>query len=566
MRPRDTLASTLIVVAALAAIVGVGVHLRSIQPLSSPALAAEDPYTHVVFTKEALERGWFGDSWYLGTTMYPPGLHALAGTLAPHSGVTLYEFARIAPLVFAGVAIVGTYVLGARLGGAAGGLAAALVTAVMPEHIFRTELFFPTALDLAIVPAFLLLLWMAGTSERGIGAALAFAALSVALAFTHPWLVPLFAAPALAALALWTLRESEGAHGYARRLALPAALATGASAFAMASRWTDSDTGFADLFAKLPVLSLLARIDLPPPVLFLALFVVIGAATAAGVALMALLAAAKPRVPQVARIALAAVVALVLLGLVLKLSAGKLPPDVSYAHMIGTVPIALALVGVGIALLFPTPLGDLGLVTGATLFPLTALNLFQSTFWPSRTVAYLCVAVALLAGASVAWAVRQSLAYVTNMKLRRIAAPTALLASICLLSGAVVAHPASEYKWYYLYNDDEFAGLQRVADAISADPNAKVITSTWQPALMMKTLAPPAQDRYSEKFWSDGGERAKVLAEAQGAPRYVIVDKYTRQQVAKQGGDLGILDDGSWKLVYRTASGSLSLYEWVGSG
>jgi len=162
--------------------------------------------------------------------------------------------------------------------------------------------------------------------------------------------------------------------------------------------------------------------------------------------------------------------------------------------------------------------------------------------------------------------VRQSLAYVTNLKIRRIAAPTALVASVCLLSGAVVAHPASEYKWYYLYNGEEFAGIQRAVSAVSTDPNAKIITSTWQPALMVKTLAAPSQDRYSEKFWVDGGERAKVLGEAQGAPRYVLVDKYTRAQVAKQGGDLGVLDDGSWSLVYRTPSGSLSLYEWTGSG
>ncbi|MFA5861098.1 MAG: hypothetical protein WDA16_05325 [Candidatus Thermoplasmatota archaeon] len=556
--------TSLIVAAAIVAILALGVTLRLKEPLSSPSLGAEDPYTHVVFTKEALERGWFGDSWYLGTPMYPPGLHALAGVLAPLSGIHLYDFARFAPVGFGALAILGTFVLASRLGGPSAGLAAALVTAIMPEHIFRTNLFFPTALDLAIVPAFLLLFWHAATSERRIGPSLAFGALSIVLAFTHPWLVPLFATPALVAVALTCVRSGDGAASVARRLVLPGALVALATAFAMTSRWTDSDTGFADFFAMLGPLGALASIQATSLALFLALSLLLGAVIAVGIGLACALATARVVTPRVGRVAIAAGLVVILLMLVGTLSMHP-PQDVGYAAMLGRVAIVLALVGTAVALLSPTPLGDLGLSLSVLLFPLTAINIFHSQYWPSRTVAYLSVGVALLVGAAVSGGVRLALANVKSVRVRSVAAPAALLTSILLLGGAVATYPAHAYPWYHLYDDEEFAAFQRTADVVGTDPDARIVTSTWQPALLVKTLMLPSQSHYSTEFFKDAGVRAQFLASHPGTPKYVIVDKYEVKQAHKTGGDFGFLDDGSWEIVHETPGGSYKLYEWAGS-
>lgn len=557
--------SSVIVAAALIAILALGVNLRLKEPLSSPALGAEDPYTHVVFTKEALERGWFGDSWYLGTQMYPPGLHALTGILAPLSGLHIYDFARFAPVAFGALAILGTFLLASRLGGPSAGLAAALITAVMPEHIFRTNLFFPTALDLALVPAFLLLYWHAATSESWRGPSLAFLALSIALAFTHPWLVPLFVVPALVAVSLTLARSGQPAATIARRLVVPGALAAIAAAFAMTSRWTDSGTAFSDFFAKLGPLSLLSRLSLPAPVLFVVLLVILSGAIAVGIALACALAAARNHSPRKLRIAAAIVIGIVLLLGVRILSRQPPPPDVNFGQMMGSVAIVLAVIGIMVALLMPTPLGDMGLAIGVLLYPLSAINVFQSPFWSSRTVAYLCVGAALLAGATIAAGVRLALGAIKNAQWRTTAAPVAVLASILLVGGAVATHPANLYPWYHLYNAEDFGAYQRTADAVGSDPNARIVTSTWQPALMVKTFMLPSQARYSTEFFRDANVRATILAEHPGAPKYVIVDKYVTKDVQRRGGDFGFLNDGTWKLVYSTPSGSYKLYQWSGS-
>src|SRR5438552_1644136 len=442
--------------------------------------------------------------------MYPPGLHALGGALAPLAGVSLYDFARFSPVVFGALAILGTYVLARRLAGPTAGLVAALVIAIMPEHVFRTELYFPTALDLAILPAFLLMMFLASegdASERRRAAFLTFGA-SVPLAFTHPWAVPLFVAPAFAAILVRGARE----HRSWRTLVEPAAAATCASAFAMASRWDASDTGFSGFFAKLPGLRILAAIDLPVPLLFVALLVVVGVAAALGV--LAAAALGRGRLPRVVRVVAGVVLALILVDAALRIGYRHLPPGVAYLNQLGYVPVFLALVGVAVALLAPTPAGDLGLALGLVLYPLTAFDLFASSFWPQRTVAYLCIAVALLAASAVARPLEMPLGALHNVRLRRAAAPIATVCVVLLVSGGVAAHPAHPYAWYRLYSAAASQGIARTASVLNGDPSARVVVETWQPGLVLKTLASPSQPWYSPNFYKSQAERDKVVSEA----------------------------------------------------
>src|SRR5688572_26440747 len=62
-------------IAAIAAILALGVVLRLVDPLSSPVIPAEDPYTHMAIVREDLRTGEL-QPLTEGADLYPPGLHA----------------------------------------------------------------------------------------------------------------------------------------------------------------------------------------------------------------------------------------------------------------------------------------------------------------------------------------------------------------------------------------------------------------------------------------------------------------------------------------------------------
>ena len=582
----------LVALALLALVVAHGVQLRLKDPLSSPVLGAEDPYSHIVFTKESVDEGSFGYSTHLGTSMYPPGMHALLGILVPLSGIGWHEFARFVPIAFGALAIVAIYVLAARLAGRretdeggrsvfvphyAAGLAAATVTAIMPEHVFRTNLLFPTALDLALLPAFLLAFVYAFEVSRaedrvlprnahawGVYALLLLFA--IPLAFAHPWVVPLFLAPAAAYAALRVLREETTVGRATRALLPPAGLAVLGTAFAMAFRWDESDTGFSDFFSHLPGVGVLGSVDMPGPVLFTFLVVVLGCIACAAIVGMALLVSIRARLPRAVRVGVGVVVAAGLLALLALLVAGELPHQVHYPHMLGYAAIALALGGLVVACVLPTRLGDLALAVSIFLFPLTAINLFDSQFWPQRTVAYLCVGVALLAATLVvalhdgARRLATPRGETAPRRERALVGPALLVGAFLLVAGTAAALPASTYKWYRLYNAEHFEGFQEIVERLEEDPESRVITHGWQPALLVKALGDPNFVYYSPNSFkeADGeAKREKALKAIQG-PAYLLVDKYLLREVEKGKMTIDFLE--GQEPVYQTADGKLRLY------
>lgn len=550
---RPLLIEHVLVVALLTGTLVLGATLRLEDPLSTRALAAEDPYTHVVFTKEWIEKGAFGDSFHLGTGMYPPGMHAFVGAFAPLAGVSLYEFARIAPAFFGALAILGMFVLGQRLSGNPAGLAAAFVTAILPEHIFRTELLFPTAVDLAVLPIWLLGYHLAITTHRKEGAIL-FLGAGVPLAIMHPWLVPLFAVPLALYASLRALRRELPS----RELPLAATLLVPPTAFAMAFRWDESDTGFADFFAALGPLGILQELHVPRPLLFLVLLILLGAVAALGAFLLRLTLVIRP--PRPFRLAIGAVVASALLASI-PWVARDLPREVDYSEMIGPLAILLALAGFALAFMRPSALGDLGAAIAIPLFPLTAIDVFDSPFWPQRTVAYLCVGVALLAASSFGHLHALPLRLARVERSRVLVGATALV----VLSGALVGTAAATYDdvypWYRLYNEDHFARFEEVARVLEKDPSSKVFVYGWQPALIVKTLTDPAHVWYAPSFFADSGERTERLDKVEG-PAYVLVDKHTLSAENDGKASLDFLDDGSrYRLVTESEDGRLRLYE-----
>jgi hypothetical protein len=137
----------------------------------------------------------------------------------------------------------------------------------------------------------------------------------------------------------------------------------------------------------------------------------------------------------------------------------------------------------------------------------------------------------------------------------------ALLVLSGSLAGTAAATYDDVYPWYRLYDEEHFAGFEEVARAMEADPSSKVFVYGWQPALVVKTLADPAQVWYAPKFFSDEGEREERLDLVEGTA-YVLVDKHVIAAEKSGKADLGFLGDGSrYRLVTQSDDGRFRFYE-----
>ncbi|HEV8358993.1 MAG TPA: hypothetical protein VGR28_00915, partial [Candidatus Thermoplasmatota archaeon] len=219
------------------AVVALAIVLRAADPLSNPVMAAEDPYAHMALVREHLRDGRLDPA--LGAAeLYPPGLHAVLAVLWVYGGGDLYDLMRFAPVALGAVSILGVGVLLGRWHGPVAAVAGALALALMPEHIFRSGLAAPTALDLALLPfLFGALLEVARGRFEGLAAAVPIALLMVV---AHPWALLLLAlgAGVFALLVLvcpWTPRL--GGLPTLRGSAGAAAVVVGALGLAMLATW-----------------------------------------------------------------------------------------------------------------------------------------------------------------------------------------------------------------------------------------------------------------------------------------------------------------------------------------
>jgi hypothetical protein len=385
-----------------------------------------------------------------------------------------------------------------------------------------------------------------------------FVTLGFPFAHLHPWAVPLLCVPLAACAALWAFREDTGSP--ARRLLWPALLLVFPVSYSMASRWRQSDTGFADFLAALGPLAAIGKLDFAVFALFVLLTILLAAATIP--ALLFLEGAARLRrwLPRMVRVALAAGLAFLAFHLIR--GVGKLPLGVNYPHMLGPVTVALALAGLVAVLVIPSRLGDLALAIGAVLYPLTAIDLFDSEFWPARSVAYLSIGVALLVAALAATFVRvltAALAALSHGRVARFAPPAAVAMSLLLVGTALASSPPHPYEWYRLYPDDQFRLLQETIDILDDEPGARAVVYSWQPAVVLRALGGLEQARYSPGFYNDTAKREKLLAESD-LPLYVLVDRFTYKGEAAGKADLGFLEAGAYRLVLGEPDGRFQLY------
>lgn len=315
----------------LVAILVLALALRLKEPLSSPIVGAEDPYLHMSKTWDLVQ----GKGWDHG---YPPGFQVLLAPFALLGPEAFYLAARFLPPLLGVAQAFGLYLLARTRLSEGGALAAALLAAVMPENVFRTDLLFPTALDLAVLPFLFLLALRASEGSRG--ALAGAAAVLLALVWVHPWVVALL----VPVLGLYVgLLALQG-----RRQLWPLAATAGAGL-----------VGLVLLFAFLP------GAWNPAPQLY---------------------RHALPRLWELLRD---------------PSSLFPLPIYVDLPAMLTVPALVLALAGAVVAVLARSRLALLALLWSLFLLPLTLVDWLDVWFIPHRCVAYLSLGVALLGGFAV---------------------------------------------------------------------------------------------------------------------------------------------------------------------
>lgn len=567
------LARTRIVLAvvALGMVVALGLVLRLADPLSSPVVPAEDPYTHMALVRDHLRTGEL-EPLNSYETVYPPGLHGFLAAIAVFTGADLYDLTLYGPSFLGAIGVLGMGILLWRTAGPVAGVVGALAIAVAPEAIFRTTMMSPTALDLAVLPFFLysLLRLLAGR----LGWAGVAAPTAIFLALAHPWLLAILCAAGLAFLLLavacpWPL--SRGA---------PLSLMGGALCLAVLG-------GALGIAFSMPTFGFV--LPVPDGVELPAVGLAVAALAAAPTA--ALVLARRRgwdrqdlgvlRVPSFVRFAVSLGIATLVAGAWATAHAQGLPEFVRLPTMLGW-PILLLAFAALIALPFiSSPVGTLAAGLVAATLPFVLFNPLDSEFLPHRTVVFLGLGLAILAGVAAGAAARGAAialhALSDRLAARRQASPVAqqaksarrtptpagagatrpmLLATLpallvtLLLGGSVYAGTPDAYEggWYRLYNECELDAFRDIADRANADPSAMLVTGDWQAKLVLASLTDDASRvaYLSEAF--DSAERKDGLVaqmEKEGRPLVFVVDRHLRAETPDA--DLGFLSSEPWQ-------------------
>ncbi|MEA3136369.1 MAG: hypothetical protein QOJ26_192 [Thermoplasmata archaeon] len=567
---------SLVLVVAIAAVVGYGLSVRLQDPLSTPVVPAEDPYTHMALVREHLRDGTL-DPLNPDGNLYPPGMHALLAAIVAYTGSDIYDLVRVGPALFGALGLAGAAILLARYESLGAALAGSLAFAIMPETIFRTTMMSPTAVDLALLPFFAFAILM--TLQGKLAWAGAATAIGGFLLFSHPWLFGILGVAGLALVLLITILPWPAAR-YGPLIApwgLVAVVAIVGSgvALSLTGCWGGCGPGFRDVMGDdaAPVLA-----NLSVAVLLLSLLPLAIKALRPR-AFNGLLPAQRAATPFGARLLISQALLVAVVAIGWAAVNDGLPPLVDLVRMFGW---PLLIVG-GLGLVFlpfrPTPGGHVGAALALATFPFVVFNPFNSPFWSHRTAVYFGVGLAILAGVFAAALIQGALALARRLPTGPSAAPDApgmapaphrvaplvavsgMFLLICLAGGVIAATPAQyEGGWYRLYSECEFAGLQDVGRTADSNPELLVITPTWQSKLVLSGISSDAQRFwYKPDFYSDANERANVIQmlEQQGRPILVLVDSKMAMPDGHPEIDASFLDAQPWSQYSTWCTGDL---------
>lgn len=532
---------------ALVATIALGVLLRLVDPLSSAVIPAEDPYTHMVLVREHLRTGTL-DPLNPPGGLYPPGMHAFMAAVWSFSGLDLYELFRWAPVALGGLGVLGMGLALWRHAGPVAGFVGALGFAVAPEVIFRTTMMSPTALDMALVPFCLLaLLELARGHRAWFGVA---APMVLFFVFAHPWLLAILTAGVGGLLLYPVLASSTDSEP----MGLALVLATVGAGFGLAMTGCGGMCG-PGLERFLP--GSLSTTWLAPVTILGSMLPAIALALAPDRVRAGLFDGERSLPPwglALASLALTGILA----GLTIPALQQGLPQQVDLPRMLGWPLLALAAFAV-IALPFlSNPAAYLGFGIAVGTYPMVLYNLFNSPFWPHRTVVFLGVGLVLLAGVAAAalarWAVAAWGAW--DPQLPRIATSRplaiglipALLVTLSL-GGAVYAGTPDGYDggWYRLYQECELDAFETIAEDLDEEPDALVVTGSWQSRLVLAALTEdPSRVWASSTFFWDETERDQIIGgmTKQDRPLLVLTDRHLQRE--HPNAETGFLDGESW--------------------
>ncbi|MHB8605422.1 MAG: hypothetical protein ACYDCK_09220 [Thermoplasmatota archaeon] len=564
--------SIALAVLAVAAAIGLGISLRLVDPLSSPSLPAEDPYTHMAYVREDLRDGTL-DPLVPGGTAYPPGLHAFIAAAWVFTGLDLYAIMRFGPVVFGAISILGVALLLGRGEGRVAAAVGALALALAPEAIFRTTMMAPTALDLAYLPFFMLALLELVRGRLAWAAVLTPFALFIVLA--HPWLFALLGAAggvflALAMLLPWS--ASRAPRFSSTGVALALLIVSAGLAGSVASCWTGcggADFGDALSLGHVASLGLIA-------------YGIAGLGALLGVLLLLpfrpFLAVRKllvpRRVPRVQRVIASVLLAVALVLVTLPAVKHGMPKFVDLHFMLGYPLLALAALAFVALPFVASPTALFGAALAIVTYPFVIYNPLASDFWPSRTAVYFGLAAVVLAGvaarallAAVAWlaprakrlAARTFRSPVKSARAPgRVALVLPALVVGVLLAGAVYAETPAPYPtWYRLYGGCEFSALQDVAALAAASPHTVVVTGSWEAKVVLAALAPDASRIwYVGGFFSSETTRAKLSTSLldQGHSIIAVIEPHFASETPA---DLRFLSSPPWQPVSASCASSL---------
>lgn len=538
---------------AVAITVALGIALRLVDPLSSPVIPAEDPFTHMALIRQHLDLGAF-ESLDEESRLYPPGMHALLAAVWAYTGVELYEVIRLGPVFLGAMGIIGMAALLWRHVGPVGGFVGGLGYAVAPEVIFRTTMMSPTALDLALTPFFLFaLLEVAGGRMRWLPMAAVF---PVYFIFAHPWLLGILSIAAFVLVVINLIAPGTGRdrpRAHALGLATVIALVGVPLGIAMTGCGGYCGPGLENF--------------LPPfmqGVLFPALIIIASAAPA-------LLLAAYPHsvdrflprgprkaLPWWTKLGISGLIAAAVVAMTLPALAQGLPEHVELPRMFGW-PILIA-AGLGFALVpfISNRLTYLGVGLALATYPMVIYNVFDSPYWPHRTAVFLGIGLAVLLGVAasgITKAVVEAAAFLQRSVLRRrseasfsmLVVVPALIA-VLSLGGTVYSATPDIYPdgWYRLYPECEMDAFQDIADEV--EDGDLVVTGSWQARLVLVGLIGDGRSVwYDPPFFHDYDRREDTMAiqARDGGAVHVVLDRFMEEQgLTRQ--ELGFLDEGVW--------------------
>lgn len=551
---------------AVLASVALGFVLRLIDPVSSVVIPAEDPFTHMALVREHMRSGTL-TALDANSALYPPGMHAFLAAVWAFTGADLAELIRLGPVFLGTIGVLGMGILLWRHVGPVGAFVGSLGYAVVPEVIFRTTMMSPTALDLAIVPFFLFaMLELAAGRMRWLAVV---GPISLFIVFAHPWLLGLLGiATFVFVLASLIAPGSENHRLQTTPLGLAGMVAVIGGSFGLVMTSCGGYCG-------------------PGMTGFLPSFLHPGwaAPLVIGLSLAPLVILAKypnsldrfiPRGPRKEvswwiKLPISALIAAAILAVTLPAAGIGMPEQVDLPRMIGWP--ALLIAGFGLVALpfMASRIAYLGAGLVAATLPLVIYDVFGSPFWSHRTVVFFAIGVMVLLGVTAAYVTKWGVVLVnaalrafsrsSQRAQRRFSArpvhrpmsalvvlPALLI--VASMGGTVYSATPEIYPdgWYRLYPECEFEALQEISDEINDDPQALVVTGSWESRLVIAAHTDdPSRIWYDAAFMHDENRREDTLAiqANKGGPVYVVVDRHIDDEITPH--TLAFLDEPPWQ-------------------